>query len=95
MVQGKVERFGWRESFRIEENAKIASEKESPLRARSVITAFQPETLLLSTYFRNMLVRFAFLALLLHDDDDVAAVECLRLPSIDVMILEMDEIIVS
>ncbi|KAJ1391987.1 hypothetical protein SESBI_36171 [Sesbania bispinosa] len=93
MVQGKVERLGFRESLRMEEKALRAS-KESPLRARSAITEFQLETLLLSTYLPNMLVRFADLV-------HAVAVECPRFPScatprprpIDV-ILNINEIIV-
>lgn len=60
MAQGKEERLGCRESLRMEENALRASMK-SPLRARSAMTVFQLETLVLSTYLPNMLVRFAVL----------------------------------
>lgn len=57
MAQGKVERFGLRESLRIEEKARRAS-MESPLRARSAMTEFQEKTLVLSTYWLNQVVRF-------------------------------------
>jgi len=60
MAQGKVERLGRRESLRMEKNALRAS-TESPLRARSAMTVFQLETLVLSTYLPNMLVRLAVL----------------------------------
>lgn len=64
-----------------------SASKESPLRARSAITVFQHETLLLSTYFPNMLLRFAFFV-----HDAVTAVECLSIPSVDI-ILETNELI--
>lgn len=56
MVQGKVDLLGLRESLRMEENARRAS-RESPLRAKSAMTEFQEETLVLSTYLLNQVVR--------------------------------------
>lgn len=56
MAQGKEERFGLRESLRMEENARRAS-TESPLRAKSAMTEFQEETSFLSTYLLNQVVR--------------------------------------
>ena len=66
MAQGNVERFGCRDSFRIEAKALSAS-TESPLRERSAITVFQLWTLVLSTYLPNMLVRFAVLVRAVDD----------------------------
>lgn len=60
MAQGKVKRLGCKLSLRMEEKARRAS-TESPLRARSAMTEFQEETLVLSTYLSNMVVRLAFL----------------------------------
>ncbi|KAG5526962.1 hypothetical protein RHGRI_028034 [Rhododendron griersonianum] len=57
MAQGKVERSGLRESFRMEEKARRAS-TESPPRANSAMTEFHEETLVLSTYLLNKVVRF-------------------------------------
>lgn len=57
MAQGKVERPGLRESFRMDEKARRAS-TESPARAKSAMTAFQEETSVLSTYLLNQVVRF-------------------------------------
>lgn len=57
MAQGKVERLGWRESFRIEEKARRASE-ESLLRARSAMTEFHEKTSVLSTYLLKRVVKF-------------------------------------
>lgn len=56
IAQGKVERFGMRESFRMEEKARRAS-TESPLRASSAMIEFQDQTLVLSTYLLNKVVR--------------------------------------
>lgn len=56
MAQGKEERFGLRESFRIDQKARRAS-TELPLRAKSAITEFQQETSALSTYLLNQAVR--------------------------------------
>lgn len=56
MAQGKVERFGMRECFRMEEKARRAS-TESPARASSAMTEFQDETFVLSTYLLNKVVR--------------------------------------
>lgn len=58
--------------MRIEEKALRAS-KDSPLRAKSAMTAFQLKTLVLSTYLPNMLLRLAFLV------HSVVVVECMRL----------------
>lgn len=60
MAQGKVERFGCRASFRIDEKARRAS-TESPLRAKSAMTVFQDETLVWSTYLLNQVVRLALI----------------------------------
>ena len=57
MAQGKVERLGWRESFRIEEKARRATE-ESLLRARSAMTEFHEKTSVLSTYLLKSVVKF-------------------------------------
>lgn len=56
MAQGKEERSGLRESFRMDEKARRAS-TESPPRAKSAMTEFQEETLVLSTYLLNQVVR--------------------------------------
>lgn len=56
MEQGKVERSGLRESFRMEEKARRAS-TESPPRANSLMTEFHEDTLVLSTYLLNKVVR--------------------------------------
>lgn len=57
MAQGRVERLGWSESFRMEEKARRASE-ESLLRARSAMTEFHEKTSVLSTYLLKRVVRF-------------------------------------
>ena len=57
MTQGKVDLLGLTESFRIDRNARRAS-KESPLRAKSAMTEFHEETLVLSTYLLNHSLRF-------------------------------------
>ena len=75
MAQGKVLRLGRRESLRMEEKARRAS-RESPLRARSAMTEFQQETLVLSTYLSNMVVRFVFLVHVVVAV--VVSVECCR-----------------
>ena len=52
-----MERLGWRESFRIEEKARRASE-ESLLRARSAMTEFHEKTSVLSKYLLKRVVKF-------------------------------------
>lgn len=59
MAHGKVERVGVSESLRREKKALRAS-REFPLRAKSAMTEFQEETLVLSTYLLNQVVRFGF-----------------------------------
>ncbi|KAI8556699.1 hypothetical protein RHMOL_Rhmol05G0274200 [Rhododendron molle] len=57
MAQGKVERSGLRKSFRMEEKARRASTESPPL-ANSAMIKFHEETLVLSTYLLNKVVRF-------------------------------------
>lgn len=56
-AQGKVERFGFRESFRMEEKARRAS-TESPLRAKSAMIEFHENT---SDLSKNLLKNVATL----------------------------------
>ncbi|KAK6912921.1 Protein Networked (NET), actin-binding (NAB) domain [Dillenia turbinata] len=57
MVQGKDERLGSSESFRMEKKARRAS-AESPLRASSAMMEFQEKTSVRSTYLLKRDVRF-------------------------------------
>lgn len=58
-MQGKVDRFGLRESLRIERKA-LRAWVESPARAKPAMIEFQEETLDLSKYLLNHIVRLEF-----------------------------------
>lgn len=59
IVQGNVERFGLRESFRMEEKARRAS-RESPPRANSAMMVFHDWTLFLSIYLVKRVLMILF-----------------------------------
>lgn len=58
-AQGKVERLGLRESFRMEEKARRAS-TASPLRAKSAMIEFHENTSDLSKYLLKKLATLGF-----------------------------------
>lgn len=74
MVQGKVERFGVRDSFRMAEKARRDS-TDSPARERSAMTEFHDQTLVVSTYLLKKVARLELLRgkLLIVSSDKAAA----------------------